>query len=122
MLQIVLNLVFTSEYAVYLELCYSFSTQCMEYQKLYAQYDAEKLKQMVEFCTITYSYIDYVSKKQYHPTTNKILTITVRFQLWVNMSSNSGLNSHFICLVYLPYVAKLLDHKNHEFSLKLHTY
>jgi len=36
------------------------------------------------------------------------------------MPSNSSLTSHFTCLIYLSYFVKLLDHKNHKFSLKLY--
>jgi len=36
------------------------------------------------------------------------------------MPPEDGLISHFTCLMYVPYLGKLYDLKNHEFSLKLH--
>jgi len=35
------------------------------------------------------------------------------------MPSNYGLTYHLTCLLYVPYLGKLQDPKNHEFSLKL---
>jgi len=36
------------------------------------------------------------------------------------MPSKGGLISHFTCLMFVPYLGKLYDLKNHEFVLKVH--